>query len=115
MHQLHLHPHAALLHISELHSSLIWEFVETAKDAPRRGSPLDLQVAMYIDGLANWVRANASWSFETKRYFGEEGIEVQKTRIVDLLPKANGAASCVTETSCILTAGTADATLPESA
>ncbi|KAL1889980.1 hypothetical protein Sste5346_008559 [Sporothrix stenoceras] len=37
-------------------------------------------------GLGNWVRANDQWSFESVRYFGARGAEVQMTRVVELLP-----------------------------
>ncbi|CAK7235820.1 hypothetical protein SBRCBS47491_009424 [Sporothrix bragantina] len=40
----------------------------------------------YAYGLGNWVRANDQWSFESCRYFGTHGAEVQKTRTVELLP-----------------------------
>ncbi|CAK7197852.1 hypothetical protein SEUCBS139899_000502 [Sporothrix eucalyptigena] len=40
----------------------------------------------YAYGLGNWVRANDAWSFESFRYFGARGLEVQKNRTVELLP-----------------------------
>ncbi|CAK7229979.1 hypothetical protein SCUCBS95973_007417 [Sporothrix curviconia] len=40
----------------------------------------------YAYGLGNWVRANDQWSFESCRYFGARGAEVQKTRAVELMP-----------------------------
>ncbi|KAI0298098.1 terpenoid synthase [Multifurca ochricompacta] len=54
---------------------------------PKFGEPVDKQLAQYVDGLGNWVRANGQWGFETERYFGKRGAEFQKTRWVKLLPK----------------------------
>jgi hypothetical protein len=45
---------------------------------------------LYAQGLGNWVRANDQWSFESVRYFGARGSEVQLTRWVDLLPLREG-------------------------
>ena len=42
---------------------------------------------MYVEHLAGWPRGNDCWNFESERYFGSEGLEVQKTRYVKLLPK----------------------------
>lgn len=45
-----------------------------------------LAARLYAEGLGNWVRANDQWSFESVRYFGTRGVEVQATRLVELLP-----------------------------
>src|ERR1700761_182068 len=54
---------------------------------PKFGEPVDTELARYVDGIGNWVRANGQWSFETERYFGKKGPEIEKTRWVTLLPK----------------------------
>ena len=48
---------------------------------------VDADVARYIDGIGNWVRANDSWSFESQRYFGTKGLEIQEARVVTLFPR----------------------------
>ncbi|KZV73706.1 terpenoid synthase [Peniophora sp. CONT] len=48
---------------------------------------LDADIAKYVDGLGNWVRANDQWNFETERYLGKRGIEIFKERWVTLMPK----------------------------
>ncbi|KAF7372600.1 Terpene cyclase [Mycena venus] len=48
---------------------------------------LDHQVTELIHGLGNWVRGYDVWSFESERYFGKRGKEIQMTRTVELLPK----------------------------
>lgn len=51
----------ALDWISNLHDDLVKEFLNAFKCLP---SSLDAQVATYVDGLGNWVRAGDCWSFE---------------------------------------------------
>ncbi|KAI9057325.1 terpenoid synthase [Trametes sanguinea] len=66
--------------------TLDW-FFECRKVVPSWGPEIDRQVALYIQGLEDWIIANAEWSFETERYFGKEGHIVKKTRKVALLPQ----------------------------
>ncbi|KAH9902971.1 terpenoid synthase [Cubamyces lactineus] len=66
--------------------TLDW-FFECRKVVPSWGPEIDRQVALYIQGLEDWIIANAEWSFETERYFGKEGHTVKKTRMVALLPQ----------------------------
>ena len=69
------------------HRTLEHHFFETKVALPSFGADTDRKIAHYIDGLGNWVRASDAWSFESGRYFGSKGLEVQKTRRVKLLPK----------------------------
>ncbi|KAJ7120736.1 terpenoid synthase [Mycena crocata] len=88
MHALDLNLNQALAWIADLHDNLVVQFLGAYKRVPCFRNPaLDAQVLEYIDGLGNWVRANDSWSFESERYFGAKGREIQATRAVDLLPK----------------------------
>ncbi|KAL0579187.1 hypothetical protein V5O48_002809 [Marasmius crinis-equi] len=78
----------ALVYISSLHDHLSHEFLDLVSKVPKFGdSELDAEVSTYVDGLGNWVRANDCWSFESQRYFGNQGLEIQKQRVVELLPK----------------------------
>ncbi|KAI0746249.1 terpenoid synthase [Daedaleopsis nitida] len=45
------------------------------------------ELAVYIDHIMNWPRANDCWSYEGGRYFGKTGLTVQKSGIVELSPK----------------------------
>ncbi|KAF8266735.1 terpenoid synthase [Lactarius quietus] len=56
---------------------------------PKFGEPVDTELAQYVDGMAIWVRSNYQWSFESERYFGKKGPEIEQTRWVNLLPKQN--------------------------
>ncbi|KZV79064.1 terpenoid synthase [Exidia glandulosa HHB12029] len=70
----------ALQWIAEQHDELVAEFLETKDSVPP-------ELAKYVDGLGNWVRANDAWSFESQRYFGKGGLDVMSKREVILLPK----------------------------
>ena len=45
------------------------------------------EIFKYVTGVMNWARANDSWSFESRRYFGDSGMEIMKSRVVELLPR----------------------------
>ncbi|KAF7349057.1 Terpene cyclase [Mycena venus] len=91
MHQCNLDTQGAINWISDLHDDLVDEFLLVWKALPTFGGPVDREVRTFADGLGNWVRANDAWSFESKRYFGEHGLEVQRTRKIVQLLKVNGA------------------------
>lgn len=48
---------------------------------------IDRDVAIYVQGLADWIVGSLHWSFETERYFGKGGREVKKSRVVQLWPR----------------------------
>jgi hypothetical protein len=62
-------------------------FNEERSRLPSWGPEIDREVAIYVDGLANWIVGSLHWSFESERYFGKKGRQVKATRVVDLLPK----------------------------
>jgi hypothetical protein len=51
---------------------------------PVYGPRIDREVADYIEGLGFWVRGNNEWNFSCRRYFGDDGLEIQKHRKVIL-------------------------------
>lgn len=65
-------------------------FLANVDSIPSWGPDIDKRVNIYIDGLAQWVRGNDDWTFESGRYFGDRGLEVQKNRIMTLLPPSKG-------------------------
>ncbi|KAJ6534215.1 terpenoid synthase [Mycena capillaripes] len=73
--------------VSAYHQRLQAEFLDAMKRVPSFGAELDVQVQEYLAYLANWPRAQDCWNFESGRYFGSKGSEVQLTRRVQLLPK----------------------------
>ncbi|PIL22415.1 terpene synthase [Ganoderma sinense ZZ0214-1] len=60
-----------------------WPQVAALKFSP----DVDELLKYYVDHVLNWPRANDSWNFESGRYFGSEGLRIQKERVVKLLPK----------------------------
>ncbi|KAJ7238782.1 putative terpene cyclase [Mycena haematopus] len=88
MQSLHLDLPGALEWISDLHDRVVEKFLLNFSQVPHYSDPdLDRQVTQFIHGIGNWVRANEVWSFESERYFGKTGKEVQVIRMVELLAK----------------------------
>ena len=74
--------------VYQYHKEVQAEFMDIYENKiPKFGEPVDTELAQYVDGIGNWVRANVGWSYESGRYFGKKGKEIQKTRWVTLLPK----------------------------
>ncbi|KAJ7834026.1 terpenoid synthase [Mycena olivaceomarginata] len=79
----------AIKWISHRNDELVGRFLETKEDilnhrngVPSWGEDIDIQVAKYIDGLGQWIRGHDEWSFNSERYFGDKGLEIQQTRTV---------------------------------
>ena len=81
----------AMDYIGALHDRLVKSFLLAKGRLPSWGEPIDSQVARYVHGLGNWVRANYQWSFESQKYFGTKGLEIMKHRRVELLPRLHTA------------------------
>jgi hypothetical protein len=87
MHEDSVSAQDALDWIGRLHAERLRKFDTVKAELRSWGPEIDRDVARYIEGLAQGIRGIDSWSFETPRYFGEKAEEVQKTRLVTLLPK----------------------------
>ena len=61
-------------------------FNEDRARLPSWGAEIDAQVQVYVQGLADWIVGSLHWSFDSERYFGKKGLEVKKSRIVELAP-----------------------------
>ncbi|KAF8872593.1 isoprenoid synthase domain-containing protein, partial [Infundibulicybe gibba] len=74
--------------ISRLNDDLIEVFLEEYERVPTQwgSSTLDTQVAEYIHGIGNWLRAGECWSYESERYFGKAGPKVKRTGFVEIMP-----------------------------
>ncbi|KZP33092.1 terpenoid synthase [Athelia psychrophila] len=78
----------ALQWISNTHDELVDRFLSTRQDVldkrgvPSWGKDTDRQVAAYVDGLGQWIRGHDEWNFESGRYFGSDGLKIQKSRRV---------------------------------
>ncbi|KAI0650908.1 terpenoid synthase [Trametes meyenii] len=77
----------AIVWVMDYHNAVAKKFIEGLNNLPSFGSHVDAQLQEYLQGIANWPRCVDSWSFESKRYFGEQGLEYQRTRLVPLLQR----------------------------
>ncbi|KAG6867759.1 hypothetical protein C0993_011582 [Termitomyces sp. T159_Od127] len=87
MHHMQLDLREAMRWAGDYHSRLEKSFLADVETVPSFGEELDVKVRRYVDGLGNWIRANQCWHFETTRYFGANGLEIQESRRVVLLPR----------------------------
>lgn len=77
----------AMDYISEKHRKLVQTFVDDMANIPSFPEPVDSLVSKYVLGIADWVTANMEWSFESERYFGKRGREIQSQLVFQLRPK----------------------------
>jgi hypothetical protein len=60
----------ALKWIAAIHDQVAAQFLADYRQIPSFGDAnIDAEVAIYVDGLGNWVRANTKWSFEASAFF----------------------------------------------
>ncbi|KAF8952443.1 terpenoid synthase [Flammula alnicola] len=88
MHEFNVDLDDAIKWAVSYHAEVVTKFLDGLKRVPSWGPEIDPQIKQYIRGLENWPRANDCWNFESQRYFGSKGLEIQKTRLVPLLPKS---------------------------
>ncbi|TFK47565.1 terpenoid synthase [Heliocybe sulcata] len=79
--------HEAMRWVESQYLDVVKQFLKAKERLPSWGASVDAQVSAYIYGLANWARAGDQWCFESERYFGRRGLEIQKSRQVELLPR----------------------------
>jgi len=88
MHQHKTDIQGAMNWVHDYHKEVEAKFMDLLENKiPKFGEPVDSELARYLDGIGNWVRANDQWNFETERYFGKKALEIGRTRWVTLLPK----------------------------
>ncbi|KAG1847828.1 terpenoid synthase [Suillus subalutaceus] len=94
MHELDTNVNGAILWVTDRHTKTEKKYFEAMAAIPKWGEPIDSQVREYCDGLGNWVRANYDWSFESERYLGTNGMEVQRRRWILPMPKDHMLKGC---------------------
>jgi len=77
----------ALDWVAEYHERVLSQFQAQFRSLPSWGPTIDSKVKTYVERLAYFIRGIDCWAFETERYFGTQGREVQNKRVVCLLPK----------------------------
>jgi len=78
---------SALNWLGEYHGQVLSKFQAQRRALPSWGPVIDSDVGAFVERLGYWIRGIDSWSLETERYFGTKGPEIQKHRLVTLLPK----------------------------
>ena len=73
--------------VAKHHKEVEARFFGALARLPSFGSEVDSALQEYIACVAAWPRGNDCWRFESERYFGKKGAEVQKTRMIPLLAK----------------------------
>lgn len=90
MHNLKTDLEGALRWLYNCHKEVEERFLQALKRVPSFGDDIvDGQLGEYVEHIANWPRCNDCWNFESGRYFGDKGLEIQQTRYVRLLPKCS--------------------------
>jgi len=81
----------ALRWLGEYHGEVLSKFLAQSRALPSWGGKVDADVGTFVERLAYLIRGVDCWSLETERYLGTKGPEVQKHRLVTLLPKVKNA------------------------
>jgi hypothetical protein len=87
MRELDTDVNGAMLRVADLHMENQKKFLDAMVAVPQWGELIDSQVRVYCNGLGNWVRANYEWNFESERYLGRKGPEIQIKKCMWLMPK----------------------------
>jgi hypothetical protein len=80
----------ALYWLSGYASKTISNFLTNIRALPSWGEKIDRAVMVYIDRVARCVRGYDAWSYETNRYYGDDGLRVRECRKITLLPPDSG-------------------------
>ncbi|KAM6499559.1 Isoprenoid synthase domain containing protein [Amanita muscaria] len=76
----------AVNEVGERCNSCVDRFERDRKRLPSWGPEIDGHVAKYVMSLQDWMTGNLYWSFESERYFENEGTEIRKNRVVRCQP-----------------------------
>ncbi|KAM5542450.1 hypothetical protein V8D89_003909 [Ganoderma adspersum] len=87
MHQFELDLYGATEWVAQYHKEVEARFFDALARLPSFGPGVDAALQEYVACVAAWPRGNDCWRFESERYFGKKGAEIQKTRRIPLLAK----------------------------
>ena len=90
MEEYHLDLQQAVYWLSGYASKTISNFLTNSHALPSWGEKTDRAIRVYIDRVARCVRGYDAWSYETNRYYGDDGLKVQECRRITLLPPNSG-------------------------
>ena len=86
MEEHHLDLQQALYWLSGYASKTISNFLASKRALPSWGEKIDQAIMVYIDRVVRCVRGNDTWHYESKRYYGDDGLKVRECRKMTLLP-----------------------------
>lgn len=89
MRQFNLDVAGAMQWACKYHHEIEAKFLRLVDSIPSFGPEVDRDLHEYVLHLANWPQGNYCWHFESKRYFGEKGLDVKQSRQVAMLSSAN--------------------------
>src|SRR5579872_2644762 len=72
--------------VGDLCKQCLDRFTKDRTRLPSWGPEIDGQVQTYVQGLEDWIIGSLHWSFDSERYFGKKGLEIKKTKVVELAP-----------------------------
>ena len=87
MQQFNLDSQEAMDRAYKCHREIQRKFIGLIDEVPSFGREVDTAVSDYIFHMGCWVQANVCWSFESGRFFGNRGLEIQRDGWVELYPK----------------------------
>jgi len=87
IHEYHLDVPAAMKWLEEFGRQRVATFLNGIKELPSWGPGIDGKVRQYIDDMGYLVRGTDAWCYESERYWGGRGKEVQTTRMVTIWPE----------------------------
>ena len=90
MYEYHLDLQQALYWLSGYASKTIVDFLTNIRALPSWGEKIDQAVMVYIDRVTRSVRGCDDWSYEAKRYYGDDRLKVRACRKITLLPPDSG-------------------------
>ena len=73
--------------VGSLSDASIDRFEQERRRLPSWDAETDRAVAVYMQGLQDWIVGALHWSFDTARYFDGDGAAIKRHRIVTLSPK----------------------------
>ena len=87
MRQFNLDPQEAMNRTHECLREIQRKFIGLLGEVPSFGLAVDTAISDYIFHLGCWIQANVCWGFESGRYFGNKGVNVQRDGWVEVFPK----------------------------
>ncbi|KIK52964.1 hypothetical protein GYMLUDRAFT_179557 [Collybiopsis luxurians FD-317 M1] len=84
---MHQNPNMTLVEAVDHVSKVMFEKMDKFNQlkATLLETPLSLNLAVYIEGMENWMIGHAHFAFESERYLGKQGRSIRQTRIISLL------------------------------